>query len=89
VSSLLDAKENDKHALGFALHLSCPFFFLKEFELFHFNIRVWLMLSSLNTCSVIFRVSIGLFTKFAKKNYVHSLSDPLHKARYMTPNKRM
>jgi hypothetical protein len=63
MNSFLNIKENDEHAL--ALLLTClAFQGLGEFELFHSNTHVWLMLSSLNACLITSRVSITLFMRF-------------------------
>jgi hypothetical protein len=40
VSIPLDVKENDEQVLNFALHRSCSFIGLIEFELFHLNTRI-------------------------------------------------
>jgi hypothetical protein len=80
-------KENDEHALGFALHLS-PFFDLGEFRLFRWE----LTLSSPNAL-IIFTVSVAFFPGFSQKlmhthcSFVESIAKS-HQARYTTPNKR-
>jgi hypothetical protein len=48
VNNPLDVKENDEHALDFALHLSRPLQPALN-QTCHLNTRVWLMLSTLNT----------------------------------------
>jgi hypothetical protein len=57
VNNPLDVKENDKHALGFSLHLSCLFRSTQNLA----NTNVWLMLSSPFACQITARVSITLF----------------------------
>jgi hypothetical protein len=74
-SSSLNIKENDQHALDFVPHLS--------------NTHVLLMLSSLNTCLIISRVSVSIFLTFAQNlihircSFVRSIKKS-HQARYMT-----
>jgi hypothetical protein len=58
-------KENDEHALDFALHLS-RLFWSQWFRLFHSNIHVWLMLSTPSDCLIIPRVTVALFPRFAQ-----------------------
>jgi hypothetical protein len=74
----LDVKENDEHALDFALHRS---HFFKSWWVWIClsNTRVWLMLCSLNACLIFARVTIVLLPRFAW--------NLIHQARYTTPYK--
>jgi hypothetical protein len=56
VNNPLDIKENDKHTLDFALHLSRLFSVSVSFSL-----CARLILSSPNSCLIIGRVSVALF----------------------------
>jgi hypothetical protein len=80
-------KENDEHALDFALHL--PRHFRSRWVC---TFRVRLLLSSPNACLIIARVSVALFPRFAqnltytRRSCVRSIAKS-HQARYTTPNK--
>jgi hypothetical protein len=56
VNNLVHVKDDDEHALDFALPC-LAYFGLDEFEL-----SVWLILSSPNACLIIAGVSVALFT---------------------------
>jgi hypothetical protein len=56
-----DVKENEEHALGFALHLSRNF---QSRLVWTFHVR--LMLSSPNACLIIARDSVAIFPRFAQ-----------------------
>jgi hypothetical protein len=56
-----DVKENDEHALGFALYHSCLLWFW-----WVWTFCVQLMLSFPKTCLIIARVSVTLFPRFAQ-----------------------
>jgi hypothetical protein len=57
----IDVKENDEHALDYALHM---FRLFRSRRILTFRIR--LMLSSLNDCLIIARVSVAPFPRFAQ-----------------------
>jgi hypothetical protein len=61
----LDVKEDDEHALYFALHLSLLFRSALS-RACHSNTRVRLMHYSSNACLIVSSVSIVLFTRFAQ-----------------------
>jgi hypothetical protein len=65
VSNPFDIKENDEHALDFALHLSRPF---RSWWVWTFSVR--LMLFSPNACLVIVRVSVAHIRRLAQ-NLMH------------------
>jgi hypothetical protein len=61
VTDPLDVKENDEHALDFAFHLSHIF---RSRRVWTFSVQH--MLSSLNACLIIARVSVALFPRFSQ-----------------------
>jgi hypothetical protein len=71
VNNALDVKENDEHALDFALHLSCLF---QSWRFSTFCVQ--LMLPSPTACLIIARVSMTLFLRFAQNLMLIPLLDP-------------
>jgi hypothetical protein len=66
VKNRLDFKENDEHALAFALHLSRLFLFALN-RACHSKTSVRLKISSPNTCLIMTRVFVELFPRFTSK----------------------
>jgi hypothetical protein len=81
-------KGNYEHALDFALRLHCIFQSSLN-RACHSNTHVRLMLSSLNACLIITRVTVALFPRFAQYlmlTRVVSIAK-FHQAKEITPNK--
>jgi hypothetical protein len=65
VKNSRDGKGNYEHTLDFALRLSCLFQSAPN-RVCHSNTHVRLILSSLNACLIITRVTVALFPRFAQ-----------------------
>jgi hypothetical protein len=85
VNNPFDVKENDDHALDFALHLSHHFQ-----SQFVWTFRVRLMHSYPNPCLIVVRVSVTLIPIFAQNLmlFLCRIHAESHQDRYTTANKR-
>jgi hypothetical protein len=70
VNKPLRVRNNYKHALHFALHLS-HLFYLSESGLSLSNAYLWLMLTFLNTCLIFAKVSVAHRSRLAQ-NLMHT-----------------